>query len=77
MRAPTRSGNATRYPALATWRAELAAGQRTAHTFDALYRAASAETHALEAEANGLPGIAAGCRRDAREIIRRAAREGG
>jgi hypothetical protein len=65
------------YPALATWRAELGAGLRTAHTFDALYHAASAEVHALEAEAAGLPGIAARYRLDAREIIRRAAREGG
>ena len=64
-----------RTPALDAWRCELAAGARIPDTFDPLCRAACAEMLALEAEAAALPGIGASCRRDAREIIRRAARE--
>lgn len=64
-----------RYPALTAWRRELAAGKRTATTFDALWRAACEEMHALEAEADKLPAIAAGYRDAAKRIIA-AARKG-
>ena len=40
---------AVRYPALARWRRELAAGERTITTFDPLWRAACAEAEQLEA----------------------------
>ncbi len=55
--------------ALDAWRQELRAGQRTATTFDALWRAACAEANAREAEAMGLPGLAVAFQRDARAII--------
>jgi hypothetical protein len=61
------------YPALAAWRAELAAGKRTATTFDDLWRAACAEQSAIEFEQDGLPGRAEKFRAEAREIIRQAA----
>ncbi len=60
-----------RYPALTAWRRELAAGKRTATTFDALWRAACGEMNALEA---GDPKLAAGYLREAWAIIRAAAR---
>jgi len=56
-------------PALTAWRAELAAGERTPTTFDALWRAACEEANALEAHAAGLPGLAVAFLVDAREII--------
>lgn len=58
-----------RTPALDAFRRELAAGERTATTFDALWRAACAEANALEANAAGLPRLAAGFLADAREIV--------
>ena len=59
-------------PALATWRAELAARMRDAFTFDWLWRAACAEMWAAELE--GLvPELAASYRRKARQIVRDAA----
>jgi len=69
----TRPGR-PQYPALDAWRVEFRDGLRTPYGFDPLWRAACSEESALEAEAVGLPGIAASYRRDAREIIRRAAR---
>jgi hypothetical protein len=59
--------------ALDCWRAELARGERTATTFDPLWRAACAEASALEAEADGLPALAERFRREAQETLRRAA----
>lgn len=63
------------FPALAQWRRELAAGARTIYTFDALWRSACEEANAIEAATAGLPQLAEGYRRDAREIVRRALRE--
>jgi len=63
-----------RYPALELWRAELAAGQRTPTTFDALWRAACAEMWALEHADMGLQAIADGFERDAARIILDAAK---
>jgi len=62
-----------RTPALDTWRAELAAGQRTRIDVDPLFRAACAEANALEFQA--IPTLAASCLRQAREIIADAARK--
>ncbi len=59
-------------PALDTWRAELAKGERTAAMFDALWRAACAEVTALEFQ-HVAPILAAGCCRDAARTIRAAA----
>ena len=64
-----------RTPALALWRAELERGERTRTTLDPLRRAACADMNALEAEADGMPEIAASHRREAREILRHAVRE--
>jgi hypothetical protein len=61
-------------PALTEWRRQLAAGERTTHTFDALWRAACAEAGAEEHERDGLPAIAASLRREAGRIVRTAAR---
>ena len=59
-------------PALAAWRAELAAGRRDAFTFDWLSRAACAEMWAAELE--GLvPEVAVSYRRKAQQIVRDAA----
>jgi len=49
-------------------------GRRTPTTFDALWKAACAESNAREAEAAGLPESAKGYRREAGRIIRAAAR---
>jgi hypothetical protein len=62
-----------RTPALDTWRRELATGQRTRTTFDALWRAACAEMAALEAP---VPEIRDSCLAEARRIIE-SARKGG
>jgi hypothetical protein len=62
-----------RTPALDAWRKELAAGQRTKTTFDALSRAACAEAAALEFA--NIPALAAAYRDDARRIILEAARQ--
>jgi hypothetical protein len=60
-----------RYPALAAWRRELAAGQRTPTAFDWLWSAACAEAAAAELE--GLvPEVAASLRREAEQIVRDA-----
>ena len=72
---PLAGSRALRTPALDAWRRELAAGERTATTFDALWRAACEDMNALEAGRAGLIGTSARCRREAQEIIRRAARE--
>ncbi len=61
-------------PALDLWRRELAAGRRTAVTFDPLWKAACAEQCAIEFTATGLPSLAESCLRDGRRIIRDAAR---
>lgn len=71
---PDEPSVAVRYPALERWRAELAAGQRTATTFDVLWRAACFEASAAELEVDGMPAVAARCRREAEAIIRAAAR---
>ena len=57
-------------PALDAWRRELAAGVRTAYTFDPLWRAGCEEMSALEART---PKLAASCLAEARRIIRAAA----
>lgn len=62
-----------RYPALAEWRRQLAAGERTPVDFDALWRAACCEQWALDFGQWGLPEIASSFHRDAVEIIRREA----
>ena len=62
-------------PALTAWRREIAAGERTTTTFDALWRAACAEQTALEYLEMGLPLLAETARDEARRIIKRAARE--
>ncbi len=64
-----------RFPALETWRAELARGERTRTTFDAVWRAACAEANAAEAFSAGVPGLAGDFLADARSIIRKAAAE--
>ncbi len=58
-------------PALGFWRAELARGERTTTTVDALWRAACAEASALEALT---PNSAAKDLRRARDIIEAARR---
>jgi hypothetical protein len=58
-------------PALDAWHAELAARERTRDTFDALWRAACAEAHALDFAT--FPSIARGFRLDAARILRDAA----
>ncbi len=63
-----------RTPALTAWRQEIAAGERSQTTFDALWDAACAEMSALEFDAQGLLGLAASCQRDAQRIVRSAAR---
>jgi signal recognition particle GTPase len=65
--------DAGHYPALAEWRRQIAAGERTATTLDDLWRAAAAEQLAFEHERLGLFSIAASFHRDAVSIIRRAA----
>ena len=67
-------GGVAATPALDEWRKELARGERTASTFDDLWKAACAEMNAIEAEADGLPDIAASYRAKAANILRRAAR---
>jgi hypothetical protein len=62
-------------PALTAWRRELATGERTKYTFDALWRAACAEAEALEFLGQRLPSIAAACRLRAQRIIRDAMKE--
>lgn len=59
-------------PALAAWRRELAAGERTRYDFDPLWRAACADAWALECQ--DIPGLSRGLQEDARRIIARAAR---
>jgi len=72
--APARAaGRGMRTPALDTWRAELAAGQRTPYDFDPLFRAACREADALGFQS--IPQLAEACLRDARKIIAAAARE--
>lgn len=59
-------------PALDAWRRELATGQRTRTTFDALWRAACAEMAAREAP---VPEIRESCLAEARRIIESARKE--
>lgn len=56
-------------PALALWRAELAAGVQTKLDFDPLWRSACLEAEAGEAGADGLAGRAALCRQLAAAVI--------
>lgn len=60
-------------PALDAWRRELRAGERTRETFDWLWRAACAESAALEFQR--IPELAYSYRRDAQRIVRDAARQ--
>ena len=64
-----------RYPALERWREELKAGVRSPTTFDPLWRAACEEMNAAEAEAAGLPDLAAEYRHEAQRILREALKE--
>ena len=63
-----------RYPALDAWHAELRRGERTRHTFDALWRAACTERTAQEFES--IPDLHRILMRDAKRIITDAIREG-
>ena len=63
-----------RYPALAEWQRQVAAGERSRTDFDGLWRAACCEQWAYDFAAWGLPEIAASFRRDALEIIEREAK---
>jgi hypothetical protein len=58
-----------RLPCLERWQRELATGDRTKTTFDALQRAASAEASAREWYEIGIPGLAEKELRRAAEII--------
>jgi len=58
-----------RSPALDVWRKELAAGLRTATTFDPLWRAACWEAAAKEADSSQQLDLAGRLRREARDII--------
>ena len=62
-----------RTPALDAWRRELAAGERTKMTCDALWQAACEEANALEFAF--IPELAASCRHAARRIVLEAARQ--
>jgi hypothetical protein len=66
------SGRPFRTPALDAWRAELARGDRTTLTFDAVWRAACWEQSALEAAAVGLEAAALRDLHCAREVIEKA-----
>jgi hypothetical protein len=57
----------TRTAALNLWRRELAAGERTRSTFDALWRAACADMNALESAA--IPHLATAYRQEAQRIL--------
>ena len=61
-------------PALDEWRRELAAGVRTLHTFDALWRAACEEMNALDA-LRDCPDHVPGYSSAAQGIVRDALRE--
>ena len=61
-----------RYPALEAWRQELARGERSPTTFDALHSAACAEANAAEFE--GIPQLHAAFMADARRIVEAALR---
>jgi hypothetical protein len=65
----------SRTPALEAWRAELAAGERSAVDFDPLWRAACCDQWSADFLSWGLPTIAAAFREDARRILMAAARE--
>ncbi len=58
-------------PALDEWRRELAAGWRTPHTFDALWRAACEEMNALDA-LRDCPELVAKYSSDAQTIVKAA-----
>jgi hypothetical protein len=60
-------------PSLDAWRRELAAGQRTATTFDWLWRAACEEMNALEAPT---PALAKFYLVEAQRIVRKAIKTG-
>ena len=59
----------SRFPCLEQWQRELAAGDRTKTTFDALQRAASAEASAREWYEIGIPALAERELHRAAEII--------
>lgn len=59
-------------PALDAWRAELARGERTRTTFDALWQAACAEANAAEFESS-IPELHRAFMAEARRIIKAAA----
>ena len=59
-------------PALAAWRRELAAGERTPTTFDPLHAAACLEMSALEHDADGIAEVAVSYRREAAHLLRAA-----
>jgi hypothetical protein len=63
---------ARRYPALAQWRRELRNGRRTPYSYDPLWRAASAEMNAFEAEQDGVS--AERYRADAHVVLEQAIR---
>ena len=63
---------AVRYPALTLWQGEVRAGRRTAGRLDALWRAATWEHGALDAERDGLPDTAAARMRRAHEVLAEA-----
>ena len=65
--------SAQRYPALETWRAELARGERAPGVIDALYRAACYEANAIEFA--HIPELHDGFMADARRIVQQALRE--
>lgn len=60
-------------PALDAWRAELREGKRSRTDFDALWRAACAESWALDFA--HIPTLAAGFREDAKRIVRDALKQ--
>ena len=60
--------NAQHYPALRAWEREVAAGERTLLTQDALWSAACAEANAAEFE-SFIPELAAAFCEDARRIL--------
>lgn len=75
-RAMSRKSSARRapeYPALTAWRAELLRGERTALTFDSLWRAACLELNAQEL-AGFVPEVAQSYRAKATRILQDAAR---
>jgi hypothetical protein len=63
-------------PALRAWLAEVATGRRHLLRLDALWRAACAETNAIEFTRDRLPKIAATFMEEAKRIVASARKEG-